>query len=479
MGQSLANMVVPEAVIVAQIEKKGEKLIVPEGISLQQAKDLIERRMAYEEEDVDISRTYDVFPWDGAVALSAVLAEKYGWAQAVPTPGFFGDNPPEMRTIDVDYDKTVTVAWGRFSIPNVRGFISTSMARKDGRVVFMMEAQVKRMYEGEIRKLFEDLSVYLKHNSIYQGKAISMRFKADNGRQLPMPEPKFMNVLDIDENQLVFSRVVANAVETNLFTPIRRIRDLKANGLPVKRGVLLGGTFGTGKTMAAKVAGKYAVQQGVTFLYVKRADELAEAIAFAKQYQDPGCVIFCEDVDRSTDGKRTAEMDDLLNIVDGIDTKSSNIIVVLTSNNMEGINPAMLRPGRLDAVIEVLPPDAQAVEKLVRLYGGESISLDEDLSKVGELLAGRIPALIAEVVKRSKLSELTRTPPGELVRNISAAALEEAAESMELQLGLLYRDEDEAPLTVDTALSTLVERKIADAIAPLAQTVDAIKEEVS
>ena len=39
-------------------------------------------------------------------------------------------------------------------------------------------------------------------------------------------------------------------------------------------------------------------------------------------------------------------MDDVLNIIDGIDSKKANIITVLTTNDLEGINPAMLRPGR-------------------------------------------------------------------------------------------------------------------------------------
>lgn len=58
------------------------------------------------------------------------------------------------------------------------------------------------------------------------------------------------------------------------------------------------GTYGTGKTMAATVASRLAVDAGITYVYVPRADELSDAIEFAKQYQSPACVIFCaEDIE--------------------------------------------------------------------------------------------------------------------------------------------------------------------------------------
>src|SRR6201999_1301255 len=80
---------VPEAIIVAEIVKSGDKLILPESCSLTQAKALIERRMQYEEETVIIDMTYDVFPWDGAHAFAKVLTNKYGWAPGEGPPYFF------------------------------------------------------------------------------------------------------------------------------------------------------------------------------------------------------------------------------------------------------------------------------------------------------------------------------------------------------------------------------------------------------
>jgi len=461
---------------VAEIVNHGEKLILPENMGIDAAIDLLERRKEYLQETVDLRETFDVFPWDGANAFAEVLEKRYGWVPATSTPGFFGPQPPKMISIEVSPGKFRQVPWGAFSLPGISGMVNTAAQGKDGRVVFALSATILRKDEATVQALFADLREYLKTHSIYRGQAIKLRFRDDDGDKLPLPEPKFLDTNDVNEAMLVYSADVQASIETNLFTPITRVDDCIANGVPVKRGVLLGGTYGTGKTLAAKVASKLAVQHGVTYIYVPRADELADAIEFAKQYQSPAAVIFCEDIDRVMAGERSVEMDDILNIIDGIDTKSANIVVVLTTNDLESLNPAMLRPGRLDAVIEVTPPDAKAVEKLLRVYGGDAISATTDLTEAGKALDGAIPAVISEVVKRAKLAQLRLQEPGEKVKHLSEAALIEAARTMQSQLRLLKaRSEDkfEKP-ALDTALSSLVR----DAVKGIADKVDEIERQI-
>lgn len=430
---------------VAEIVYYGEKMILPEGMSLKDAKELLTRREKFLEEQVDFRETFDVFPWDGANAIDEVLTRKFGWSAATATPGMFGPSPPKLITIDVDFNKTKQVPWGAFSLPNVDGLLHTSVAHKENRLVFQLVAQVKRKDEATIKSIFKEVREYLKENSIYRGKAIKMRFLDDDGDKLEMPEPKFMDTSTISEEMVIYPASVQTQININLFTPIKRVKDCIANRIPIKRGVLLGGTYGTGKTLAATVASKIAVDHGITYLYIPRADELSHAIGFAKQNQSPACVVFCEDIDRALAGERSVEMDDILNVIDGIDTKSTNVIVVLTTNDLNAINPAMLRPGRLDAVIEVLPPDASAVEKLLRLYGGDAIDIKTDLSKAGALLAGEIPAVISEVVKRAKLAQLALQEPGVPVTKLSEEALVASAESMSKQLKLLKDRSAEKP----------------------------------
>lgn len=424
-------------VVAADIAYQGEKLILPEGMRLDEAIDLIQRRKKYEEQETQLKETFNVFPYDGAAMLDNVIQKIYGWSPMIPTPGFFRDNPPTLVTVDVGYSDVRKVPWGRFKLPNVEGYLQTDVAMEGNRFTFVLHALIKRRDEATVTRLFNELRDEIKANSIYRGKAVRINFLDDDGEPIAHPVPKFLDVDSVDESKLVLSEDLERSVRTNLFTPITRSQDCLNNGISVKRGVLLGGTYGTGKTLIAHVASKLASDHKITFIYIQSAQELPQAIEFARQYQSPACVIFCEDIDREVTGERTEEMDAVLNTIDGIDSKTSNIIVVLTTNNIGGIHPAMLRPGRLDAVIDVVTPDAKAIERLIKVYAGSALESGADLTEVGQVLAGNIPAVIAEVVKRAKLAQLSLQERGSRVRGLSAEALLESAKTIQAQVRLL------------------------------------------
>ena len=437
---------------VADIVHHGEKLILPEGLPIKAAIDLLYRRAEYLETSVDITEKFDVFPLDGAYGLSQVIIDKYGWQEGKPIQSMFGSQKPQVLRIPAGVGQKVDVPWGQFELPNVKGTLSTGVDRgAAGRAVFVLSAEVKRKDEATVRQLFDDLREYLRHNSLYRGKAIKIRFREENGQPIGMPEPEFMDLSEVRPDNLILNDDLTASIKANLFTPIQRVEDCLANGIKVKRGVLLGGPYGTGKTLAATVAARLAQDAGVTYIYTPRAHELGDAIAFAKQYQSPACVVFCEDIDRTVTGDRTVEMDDILNILDGIDTKNENIITVLTTNHLENVNQAMLRPGRLDAIMNIVPPDAGTAERLVRYYGADAIREDEDLSEVGHALDGQIPAVIEEAVKRAKLFQLALSDKGSAVTDISAEALRQSASTMTKQIQLLAEPEEKVTPTLDAA----------------------------
>ena len=457
MSKTLANAA--GKAVVTNVVRSGEQLLIPNEMSIKDAIRLLQARAEYEEQATTLRRTFSVFPWDGALALMRVLERRYGWANSVPTPGFFGDNPPELITVETGVNTTMQIPWGRMSLPGIEGWVHTITQKgSDGRVQFALVSEVKRKHEEQVKALFDAVEAEAKASSIYRGKAVSMRFTDDDGDTLEIPRLSFVDTTGIGRNSAIYTADVERALEVSLWAPIERAQDCISNGISLKRGVLLGGTYGTGKTLGMTVAAALAQANGLTYVHVQRADELPQAIIFARQYQSPAAIVACEDIDRTTDGQRTVEMDDLLNTIDGIDGKNSNIIVVLTTNHMEAINPAMLRPGRLDAVIEVTPPDAVAVERLIRAYLGASLPADADIREAGRVLAGQIPAVVAEVCKRAKLAQLTQQAPGLKVRNLSAGAVIAAAQTMEHQLKLLAKvmaKPAPAP-TLDTAVAGLI-----------------------
>jgi transitional endoplasmic reticulum ATPase len=120
-------------------------------------------------------------------------------------------------------------------------------------------------------------------------------------------------------------------------------------------------------------------------------------------------VVFCEDIDRFVGPNRDHKIDQVLNTIDGTESKGWEIIVVLTTNFLGHVNPALLRPGRCDAIIVLEPPDAEAAEKLLRQYGRGLIKDAENLTEVSEALSGCIPAVVREVIERAKLTSILRT----------------------------------------------------------------------
>ena len=214
-----------QEVQVAKIVHHGEQITLPEGMSIDGAINLLERRKEYLEEVVDINESFAVFPWDGAVALNTVLTKRYGWAPAEATPGFFGSRPPQIMTVEVGPNEVKQVPWGRFSLPAIKGHIECEAARKNGRIAFAVSAHILRKDEEAIRSLFDELRTELVNNSIYRGKAFKMRFRDDEGGLIRIPEPKFLDTNDISDDLLVYAEPVQRAIETNLFTPIQRVAD--------------------------------------------------------------------------------------------------------------------------------------------------------------------------------------------------------------------------------------------------------------
>ena len=85
MSKSLSEQ--PKIVNNVVIVRHGEQLLIPETMTMEDAVELLERRIAYDAQEVAFSENFEVFPWDGANALDAVLTERYGWAPATATSG--------------------------------------------------------------------------------------------------------------------------------------------------------------------------------------------------------------------------------------------------------------------------------------------------------------------------------------------------------------------------------------------------------
>lgn len=435
-----ATKAVVKKVHVTEVVHHGEKLLVPVTMTDAQAVEVLQRRMVYNDQVVALHIRFDCFLFDGAYALQKALAKKHGWAgmQSEIIESMFGrmERPPTLLGVATGPHTEVQVPWGQMQVPGIDGYLETSFERSnDGRLCFVLGGKIKRKHQEQVDKLVVEIKLILDTESIYKGKAIRLRFHDQaTGNPLPMPDPRFLDLSEVRESELIFSENVDRAISASLFTPIERAEECRALGIPLKRGILLAGPFGVGKTLAAYVAAAKAQRSGWTFVYCETAPELSDVVRFAQQYAP--AVVFCEDIDRVVSGERDVNMDQVLSIVDGIESKDTELMIVLTTNDVDKINQAMMRPGRLDSVINVSPPDAEAAIRLIKLYARGLLDENADFTAVGKKLEGQIPAVIRECVERSKLHALRMAYPGQAIL-LDADALLAAADEMEFALKLL------------------------------------------
>lgn len=440
-----------------QIARFGSKIILPSDpktMSTKEAIDVLKRVEEQERQKVSIYEEVECFPLEGAWALGNVLMEKYGYTMNVSTMGgFFGmqEIPPTLVNLEVGVGKQDQVIWGAFRVPGLKAELNTSVGEKRGRVIFVISGEAPKGEQAQIKEIADLVRSYVSKNSLYKAQAIKIsttESKKQSGRyevDISNP-PSFIDLSRVNEEELVFSDDVMALIDTNIFTPIKHTALCREAQIPLKRSSLLHGPYGTGKTLSAFAAAKLCQRNGWTFIYLDRVVALKDVLIFARNYAP--AVVFAEDIERAVSGGRSVKVDDILNNIDGLDSKGHEVMCIFTTNHIEQIDPAMLRPGRLDAVIRVSPPDAKAAEKLIRLYSRDLLSADADLTGAGEALKGQIPASIREAVERAKLFAISRgskTLTGEDVRlaaigmkeHMELAAPKTAQPSKEHRLGEL------------------------------------------
>lgn len=410
-----------------EIVRKGTQIILPEGMSFDEAGEWIKRKRKEEETIVAIYHDLEAFPLDGAYAFSKAIEKIYGWSSTKAV----------MVTMSISPTQTVQVPWGKVEVPGIEGELQTGLDTSGSIPKFVIQGRVKAKHRPEIMKIYELTKKILREQSVYRHKAIRVDFSYMTKREGFNPlndEPKFMDVSSANPNDLIFESETKRIIRLCLFSLIEKSQLMRDHKVPLKKGILLAGPYGTGKTMTANVTAKLANDNGWTFIYVKYAQHLHHALRMAQQYSP--AVIFAEDIDRAVSGDRTTEMDEILNTLDGVDTKHSEIITVLTTNHLDQINPAMLRPGRLDSIVPINLPDADAAAQLIRIYGRGLLSPTFDYVEAGNALRGKIPAVIRECVERAKAAAIDRVN-GDITGKVEADDVIVAAAAMNAQIELI------------------------------------------
>jgi len=187
-------------------------------------------------------------------------------------------------------------------------------------------------------------------------------------------------------------------------------------GIDPPRGVLLYGPPGTGKTMMAKAV---ANSTSATFISMVGSEFVQKYLGegprmvrdvFRLARENAPCIVFIDEIDaiatKRFDAQTGADREvqrillELLNQMDGFD-QSTNVKVIMATNRADTLDPALLRPGRLDRKIEFPTPDRrqkrmvfQAATSQMNL--SDTLELEDYVNRSEKISCADVAAICAE-----------------------------------------------------------------------------------
>ena len=250
--------------------------------------------------------------------------------------------------------------------------------------------------------------------NVYRGKVLSLEASQEGGR-CPTHTVRFHQLPEVHRDQIVLPDAVLRVLERNTVGFFANAEKLLAAGRSAKRGLLLFGKPGTGKTFTARWLAQSTPGLTVLLMSGEQLWLIRECCQIARMLA-PSLVIM-EDVDLVASARDESRhpmyqvsLHQLLNEMDGIDAPAP-ILFLLTTNRPEAIEPAVAsRPGRIDQAIEYPLPDEACRRQLIQMYG-EGLEMEiRDMDSIIARTEGASPAFIQEMLRKAALIAAEESP---------------------------------------------------------------------
>jgi transitional endoplasmic reticulum ATPase len=280
---------------------------------------------------------------------------------------------------------------------------------------------VKRATDGaEFSKLLDQMNQFVGDSLSDFGGVGNGEGKSARSVTVESPSAAFDDVGGLEE-----AKQELEAICLGLRNPALYIRW----GTRLPRGLLFFGPPGTGKTLLARcLAGQadaplYHVRVvDVASMWYGQAEKRMQAV-FDEARKRPRAIVFLDEIDALVPPRETAHeathrvVSTLLENLDGLKERG-NILTIAATNRPESVDPAFLRPGRIDRVIEVPLPDAAARRAIFLVHmrraeqrAGRPLFAEFGWKRLLRATAGMSGAEIEEIVRRTLEGRVRRNAP--------------------------------------------------------------------
>ncbi|MEP9385134.1 ATP-binding protein [Nocardioides sp. KR10-350] len=287
------------------------------------------------------------------------------------------------------------------------------------------EERVARAFGQELRERALELNVY-------RGQVVSFGHDVFGERGSLL---RFEDRPTMSADELILPEETFADLRRQVVGVARHGERLRRAGQHLKRGLLLYGPPGVGKTHSVRYLMSELVGTTVVELSGESLGALREACSVARSLQP--AMIVVEDVDLIAQDRDYYDGDasplfTLLNEMDGLD-EDADVVFLLTTNRADLLEDALAsRPGRVDQAVWIDRPDRDARRKLIELYRGR---LDLDLSRLDGVLdrtEGVTASFLKELLRRAAVIAADREtgPVDGLPLHVSADDLDAAVDDL-------------------------------------------------
>ncbi len=207
-----------------------------------------------------------------------------------------------------------------------------------------------------------------------------------------------------------------NLIESVIW-PMKHKNFFEAMNVRSPKGILLHGPPGTGKTLLAKAL---ANKCGINFISIKGGEllskyvgesELAVREIFKKAKQVSPCIIFFDEIDAlapiRSDSNTTKVSErvvsQLLTEIDGVE-ELPDVQILAATNRVDMVDPALLRSGRIDLILEIPTPESKEIEQILKIHTKDKpLGSDIKLKGIVKSLTGKTGADIELICNRASL----------------------------------------------------------------------------